>query len=71
MSLDWSLTAVRFLDHDSSSRFRMDGGGVRGDGHLFQAGCPGRRLDPGIPTASNVDLTTAPFRASPDSTVRR
>jgi len=42
-----------------------------GDGHLFQTGCPGRRLDPGIPTASNVDLTTAPFRASPDSTVRR
>ena len=42
-----------------------------GDGHLFQTGCPGRLLHPGILPASNVDLTTAPFRASPDSTVRR
>src|SRR5216117_4541775 len=50
---------------------RMDGGGFRGNGHLFQAGCPSRLLHPGIPPASNVDLTTAPFRASPDSTVRR
>jgi hypothetical protein len=49
----------------------MDGGGFRDDGHLFQVGCPGYLLHPGIPTASNVDLTTAPFRASPNSTVRR
>ena len=49
----------------------VDGGGIRGDGHLFQAGCPGRLLNPGILPASNVDLTTAPFRVSPDSTARR
>src|SRR2546425_5076112 len=42
-----------------------------GDGHLFQARCPSCFLHLGIPPASNVDLTTAPFRASPDSTVSR
>src|SRR5207249_4854805 len=56
---------------DHSGTIRMDGGGFRGNGHLFQVGCPGRLLHPGIPPASNVDLTTAPFRVSPDSTVRR
>ncbi len=34
-------------------------------------GAPSCFLHPGIPPASNVDLTTAPFRASPDSIVSR
>src|SRR2546422_9982039 len=55
----------------SGSRGFNGGGGFRGDGHLFQAGCPSHRLHPVIPTASNVSLTTAPFRASPVSTTRK
>jgi hypothetical protein len=70
----WADLRRRLAEPDQRTTVEREAKAVvasSGDGHLFQARCPSCFLHPGIPPASNVDLTTAPFRASPDSTVSR